>query len=163
MRTRELFALLAAAASFTLLSAISAHARVDRYERAMVNHINGLRAGQGLGPLQANRRLTRSADVHSRDMLARDFFAHDSSNGASFARRVHRYLRAAQMGEVLAHASQERERPDPGLLVDAWARSPQHRELLLTPGFGRIGIACRTGLLGRDRALVCTADLASRR
>ena len=41
--------------------------------------------------------------------------------------------------------------------------SPGHREIMLTAGFRRIGVAARTGQLGADRMMVVTADFASRR
>jgi uncharacterized protein YkwD len=164
MRLRESLALLALAASAPLLAVpASAQARVNRaqlddYERQIIRLINDARASQGMGVMRANRRLGRAADRHSHDMLARDFFTH----GASFARRVRRYLPASRVGEVLGYAERGPQRPDPRVFLDVWQGSPQHRGLLFEPGFRRIGLACRGGVLGRVRALVCTADLASR-
>jgi uncharacterized protein YkwD len=168
MRLRESLALLALAASAPLLAApVPAqarinHAKLDDYERQIVHLINDARAAQGMSVMHSNRRLGRSADRHSFDMLARDFFTHDSSDGASFARRVRHYLPASRVGEVLAYAEQGAHRPDPRIFLDVWQSSPEHRGLLFEPGFRRIGLACRGGVLGRVRAVVCTADLASR-
>jgi uncharacterized protein YkwD len=168
MRPREPLALLALAASALFLAvpvpaqARVNHAKLDDYERKLVRLINDARAAQGMGVLRVNRRLGRSADRHSHDMLARDFFTHDSSDGMSFARRVRRYLPAARVGEVQAYAERGAQRPDPRIFLDVWQGSAEHRGLLFEPGFRRIGLACRGGVLGRVRALVCTADLASR-
>jgi uncharacterized protein YkwD len=168
MRPREPLALLALAASALFLAvpvpaqARADHAKHDDYERRLVRLINDARVAQGMAVMHVNRRLGRSADRHSHDMLARDFFTHDSSDGMSFARRVRRYLPATRVGEVQAYAERGAQRPDPRIFLDVWQGSATHRTLLFEPGFRRVGLACRGGVLGRVRALVCTADLASR-
>jgi uncharacterized protein YkwD len=47
------------------------------------------------------------------------------------------------------------------MVVRMWMHSPPHRASLLSRSFRRIGIARRKGSLGRTRAVVFTADLAS--
>lgn len=168
MRTRACLALVAlAATSATLLSvpapaaARSGKVRIDRYERKIIRLINRFRASHQLGRLRPSRTLARSADSHSRDMLTRDFFAHNSSDGASFAQRIRHYLRARNLGEVLAWSQRGRRRPRAAVFLEMWKGSPGHRELLLAGDFGRIGMACRSGELRGVDAVVCTADLAS--
>ena len=137
--------------------------RLDRTERKVVHLINLQRAARGLAPLTSSRRLARSADYHSWDMLRGNFFAHASSSGASFQGRVRRYSRAARVGENLAYVPKGQGRGQAARVVGMWMQSPSHQAVLLSPGFRKIGIARRTGTLGQIRATVFTADLSSRR
>ena len=72
----------------------------------MVRLINQVRAQNGLGHVRLSSALSRAAASHSRDMLRRDFFDHNSSDGTPFASRVRRYVNARAVGEVLAAIGQ---------------------------------------------------------
>jgi uncharacterized protein YkwD len=137
--------------------------RLDSTERKVISLINGQRAARGLPPLTRSRRLARSADYHSWDMLRGNFFAHASSSGASFQGRVRRYSQAARVGENLAYVRNGQGRGQAERIVGMWMASPDHQAVLLSPGFRKIGVARRTGTLGTLRATVFTADLSSRR
>jgi uncharacterized protein YkwD len=140
-----------------VLAAPAAHAagsRVDRGERAVVRAINAARANYGLARLSSHRRLARVADVHTRNMLAGDFFAH-----GAFSQRVRRYVRFRSIGETLAMSSRCSARH----FVRMWLNSPGHRAILLSGAYRRVGIGRRTGSLGGRRACLVTADFASRR
>jgi uncharacterized protein YkwD len=170
MRTRARIALLALAACSLMLivgaapaGARPGKARIDRHEKKVISLINRFRASHRLGALRANPRLARSADAHSQDMLAHDFFAHDSSDGSSFGQRVRQFIRAKELGEVLAWSERRGRDPAPSTFLEMWKRSPDHRALLLDGSFGRIGVACRSGELRGLPAMVCTGDLASPR
>ena len=129
-------------------------------ERQVVGLINAMRAQHGLGPLWANRRLSRAADDHSRDMLRKNFLAHASSDGTSFNTRLHRYVRAAEMGENIGYVT---GRSGAAVrIVRMWMGSAGHRSMILKPSFGRIGVGARNGRLGRERLIFITADFASR-
>jgi uncharacterized protein YkwD len=136
-------------------------AQRGRSEQAVIRRVNDVRAQHGLAPVHFSRGLSRAADAHTRDMLQRAFFAHESSDGTSFDRRIHRYVDAPAVGETLAAV--EQRSGVAALVVQLWMESPPHREVLLAPGFRRIGVARRWGELdGTERAVV-TADFASRR
>ena len=137
----------------------TAGARLGHSERAMIRLINDMRAQHGLVRLRASGALSRAADSHSRDMLARDFFDHTSSNGTPFGSRVRRYANARLLGEALAMIG--RRRGGAATVVRMWMESPPHRAVLLTPGFRRIGIARRWGMIGPAGQAVVTADFAS--
>ena len=135
----------------------TAGAQLGHSERTMIRLINQIRGQHGLGPVRVSSGLTRAAESHSRDMLARGFFDHTSSDGTSFDRRIRRYVNARMTGEVLASIGQRRG--GASTVVRMWMESPPHRAILLTSGFRRIGIA---RLWGAGRAVV-TADFASAR
>src|SRR4051794_1849031 len=50
--------------------------------------LNAVRSRQGLPPLRLDTRLSRAARRHSRDMVVRRYFAHESITGAHFSRRI---------------------------------------------------------------------------
>lgn len=123
--------------------------------------MNQVRARHGLAALQTSPRLTRAADGHSRDMLRHDFFAHQSSDGTSFDRRVRSYARARRVGENLAMLPGVRRAVRQ--VVRMWLTSAAHRQVLLSSRFQRVGVAKRSGQLGAQEATVYTVDFASRR
>jgi len=145
-----------------LVTAAGAKPKVDAKERAMVRAINHQRVRHGLARVHSSGRLARAADFHSREMLAGDFFDHDSRDGTPFHRRVRRFANHRAVGETLAmlggcgKGSARR-------VVRMWMNSPGHRAILLSGTYRRVGLGKRTGNLGGSRACVITADFASKR
>ena len=137
--------------------------RLDRGERSLVREVNRIRAQHGLPRLRPQRALNRSADAHSRDMARSHFFGHASSNGRNWQARVRRYRPAHQLGENLAYLPAGQRRRQAATIVTMWLGSADHRAILLSPQFRRIGIGRRTGHVGGQRAAVYTADFASER
>ena len=114
-------------------------------EAAMLDLVNLERQRQGLGTLRADEELRQVARAHSREMFERGYFGHTSPyTGSPFDR-----LRAARVpflvaGENLAFA------PTVRLAHDGLMDSPGHRENILRPQFGRVGIGViRSPLRGR--------------
>ena len=137
----------------------TAGARLGHAERAMIRLVNDIRSQNGRVRLRPNRALSRAAESHSRDMLANDFFHHNSSDGTPFGTRVGRYAKARLLGETLAMIP--RRHGGAARVVRLWMQSPPHREVLLGSGYRRIGIARRWGMIGPFGQAVVTADLAS--
>ena len=156
----------AAAAVLLLLLLPAPRARAaggqDRIERSIVHKLNVIRRAGGLPRLRTSRALARAADVHCRDMLAANFFAHASSNGTPMAQRVESFRRATSVGETLAYVPAEPRNGQAARIVAMWMASPPHRAALLDGRFRRIGVARRHGALGGERAAVFTADLSSK-
>jgi uncharacterized protein YkwD len=140
--------------------AAAAGPRLGKTERAIVRTIDRKRAVHGLHAVRPSRALARAADFHSADMLRANYFAHSSSNGASFGARIHHFVRAARIGETLALVSSCRSRRAAHLVVRMWMQSPVHRAILLSGSFHRVGVALRRGRLGGRHACVVTADFA---
>src|ERR1700750_2496802 len=85
-------------------------ATIDRAVGATVCLINQARSEHGLGSLHTQSALERAAAAHSRDMVKRDFFSHDSPSGSTPQERIDRtgYLdgaRAWAVGETIAWGS----------------------------------------------------------
>jgi uncharacterized protein YkwD len=142
--------------------ASAASPRLEAGERAIVRAINRQRRSAGLRRLHASASLSRAANFHSREMLRANYFAHPSSNGGAFQRRIRSFTRARTVGETLAMLSRC-GRGSAHTVVSMWMSSPQHRAVLMSSKFRRIGVGRRTGRLAGNRACMITADLASRR
>lgn len=157
------------ASAATCANANAAPAKVGRaaVERAARCELNVVRRSHGLRPLRQNRLLSGAARRHSRDMVRRKYFAHNSLSGASFVQRIRRggYLSSAshwKLGETLAWGSG-------GLasaheIVQAWMDSPPHRHVILQPGYREVGVGV---VLGSPRtihtpAATYTADFGAR-
>jgi uncharacterized protein YkwD len=123
-------------------------------ERSLLTVINATRASHGLAPLRLDHRLQRTARAHSADMLRRQYFAH----GAFTARVRASGASGPVFGEDLAWGPMSAS-----WVVSAWLNSPEHRRILLRPGFRRIGVGAYQGTFaGHQGALVVTADFAGR-
>ena len=110
--------------------------------------LNAARAAYGLPALRPDARLARVARAHSLDMVAHQYFAHDSLSGASFGSRLlgagwMRSRRRWTVGENLAWGTGPRAAP--AYVVAAWLRSPPHRRVMLHPGFRFVGIGIASG------------------
>ena len=157
--SRIALTLIAATALVAVLApAALAGPRISRPERALVGALNDARAQRGLPQLRASPSLSRAADAHTRDMLARDFFDHPSSDGTSFDARIRRYSDASLLGETLAMTS--RRGGGAGAIVRMWLNSPPHRVIMLDPRFRMVGVGRRWGSMDGGGYAVVTADFA---
>ena len=114
--------------------------------------LNVERRQHGLRPLDLNKKLSRAARAHAKDMTRRNYFSHTSLNGSSFLDRIRRtgYLSNAHAwmaGENLAWGSGHLATPR--LTVRAWMNSPGHRHNILTGRFSSIGIGIAWGAPAR--------------
>lgn len=106
--------------------------------------LNQQRAAHSLGRLRRNRLLAVAAMRHTQDMVAHQYFAHDSLNGRTFDVRIKAtgYLAGANgwaVGENLAWGSGTQATPRQ--IVAAWMASPPHRRNILDRHYTQIGIA----------------------
>jgi uncharacterized protein YkwD len=138
-------------------------ASMDARERAVVRSINRQRAHYGLRHIRGNAGLARAASFHSWEMLAGNYFDHNSRDGGSFDQRVRRFAPRRAVGETIAMVGGGCRRGMAGHVVSMWMNSPGHRAILLSSGFRLVGIGARGGSLSGGHACVVTADFASRR
>jgi len=136
------------------------------HRTATLRALNAVRAASGERPLRLDRRLVHAARRHSREMVLRRYFAHESPDGARFSARI-----AATgwmprrgrwyVGETLAWG--RGTSAEPSLIVAAWLRSPSHRRVLLDPRYRQVGIGIVRGTpVAADLAgLTYTADFGS--
>jgi uncharacterized protein YkwD len=146
-------ALAAAAAAFTLSSASAGPLTVVQkqasLERAIVWHINEVRAAHGLRRLRYSPRLAVAGKRHAWSLAKAGYFSHDQytprrpSKWTPFGRWITRYwpgrgYSSWRAGENLAWGAPT---IDPQDIVRRWLESPGHRENVLDPGWRRIGIS----------------------
>jgi uncharacterized protein YkwD len=110
--------------------------------------LNRIRAQHGLPPLRLNAKLSSAARRHSRDMVRRRYFGHDSLNGRSpfdRMRATHYVPRNASwwLGENIGWGSGSLAQP--AALVRAWMQSPPHRANILNRHFRDIGVGIVPG------------------
>jgi uncharacterized protein YkwD len=102
---------------------------------------NQERAKAGCGPLRTNSALTRAADAHASDMVAKHYFAHDSLDGRSpFDRMKAAGFSGGSMAENIAVGYSSA-----AAVVKGWMNSPGHRQNILNCGYSMIGIGYDSG------------------
>jgi uncharacterized protein YkwD len=123
-------------------------ATIRRSRDATLCLLNRVRARYGLPPLRLDAKLSRAARRHSRDMVRRRYFAHDSPSGRSPFERMratHYVPRSASwwLGENIGWGSGPLGAP--AALVRAWMHSPPHRANILSRRFRDVGIGIAVG------------------
>jgi uncharacterized protein YkwD len=165
-----LAALVALLASATTAPARPAAALEHRGTLAqdVIDELNRVRAARGLPRLRSQAGLRAAANEHSHAMLVAGFFAHESPDGTPFHNRIRKHYPSRgwqrwSVGETLLSSGGTLEAR---AIVAAWLDSPSHRQILLTPGWRKVGI----GAVGRVNAagagvpgsLAVTADFGLR-
>ena len=113
---------------------------VPSLEAQMLELVNRERTSRGLKPLKADPELAEVARSHSADMFARGYFSHYTPEGKDpFDRMREADVRFRTAGENLAVA------PTLQMAHDGLMNSPGHRENILRPNFGRVGIGIMSG------------------
>lgn len=140
---------------------------LPRVRAALLCLHNQIRAQAGLRPLAANSALSRAAQQHSRDMVVRGYFAHDSLDGRSFADRVMVTGYATRddawtLGENLAWGRDARATP--AAIMTAWMNSAGHRRNILKSVYRDIGLAVTLGApSGGPNAVTVAVEFGVRR
>ncbi|MDP2909992.1 MAG: CAP domain-containing protein [bacterium] len=108
----------------------------------VIKFTNLERANYGLLPLSESIKLNQSAMAKAQDMLAKQYFEHESPAGERVSDLVketgYKYI---ILGENLAMGGFENDQD----LVQAWMNSPGHRENILNPNYEEIGVAAAKG------------------
>jgi uncharacterized protein YkwD len=107
---------------------------LGRARRATLCLVNRKREHHGLHRLRANGELKRAAVAHTRDMVARRYFAHVAPSGATPAARAisAKYITPTvrwEIGECLGWGYGRAQTP--AAIVRHWMHSPPHRAIVL--------------------------------
>ncbi|MFS8201557.1 CAP domain-containing protein [Streptomyces sp. CWNU-52B] len=102
---------------------------------------NAERAAAGLAPLAEDPLLTRAAQAHSADMVARAFYSHTAPDGSE---PWHRAAAAGSTRRTIGEniACGQRSAAE---VVQGWMDSPGHRANILKPAFTHIGVGFAGG------------------
>src|SRR4051794_27489353 len=135
------------------------------FQASLLARINQLRAsGANCGSdgvfaaaaaLTWNDKLTASADGHSKDMAAQNYFSHTSADGRTFVDRINATGYAwTSAGENIAAGY-----PTVNTVMDGWIASAGHCANLMNAGFAEVGVACVPGTAGDTYSTYWTMDL----
>ncbi|RKT57079.1 CAP domain-containing protein [Saccharothrix australiensis] len=105
----------------------------------VVDLANEARAAAGCAALAVDERAVKSAQGHSDDMAARDYFSHDTPEGVDFAARMRAAGHPAPGGENIAKGQRT-----PEAVMKAWMNSDGHRRNILNCEFTTIGVGLAT-------------------
>ncbi len=124
-------------------------------EQSFLGAVNRQRLGHGRRPVRLDSRLRHAARFHSRDMVRRHYFAH-----GDFADRIASFgAPRPWVGEALGWIAASTAPVQ--TIVDLWMHSPEHRAVLLRPGFSLIGVGVARGpFMGYRGTIVVTADFS---
>jgi uncharacterized protein YkwD len=110
----------------------------------------------GQTPLLGNETLAEVAAAHSRDMVARRFFAHDNPDGLGSAERTGLYVRSL-FGLVSENLAMMSDRPNLAEeFIQGWMHSPGHKANLLRPDSTDLGVGCAQTIEGGMPTFYCT-------
>lgn len=122
----------------------------------VITAVNAERAKAGCAAVTENAALDTSAQGHSADMAARNYFAHESLGGGPFSDRITAAgYTWSTVGENIAMGQQS-----PGEVMEAWMNSSGHRTNILDCAFRDIGVGVAADASG---SLYWTQDFASPR
>ena len=112
-------------------------AGTDAWSTAHVYRVNQHRQAHGVILLRWNELLATAALAHADDMAERNFFDHDNPEGENVVVRVTRTgYPIGAVGENLARGAASNNE-----VIDAWMRSPGHRDNIIFPEYTEIGAA----------------------
>jgi uncharacterized protein YkwD len=117
--------------------------------------VNTERAKAGCQPVAFNAKLRAAAFKHSADMAARNYFAHDSLEGVSFATRIR------NEGYDWSNAAENiaKGQSNPQEVMKAWMNSSGHRANILNCKLKDLGV----GLAYQGRTPYWTQDFGTHR
>ena len=128
-------------------------------EQQVLVLLNEIRAQHGLSGFSASIPLRSAARAHSADMLANDYFDHDSPSEA-WDVRIYRYVKSPLIGENIAWGTGSYGTPEG--IVSQWMHSATHRHIILTAGLHKVGLALTAGTFeGNAGAVMATADFSA--
>lgn len=129
---------------------------------------NKIRQNRNLKPFCVHPKLQRAARAHSKDMIRRDYFSHNTKGHGSFSKRLKRFgytpggYKYYTIGENIAYGSGSYATPR--ARMSAWMKSPGHRRNIVNGKFREIGIGTHTGnWRGHRGVTMYTADFGTRR
>lgn len=138
----------------------------DAEKRSLDLH-NRARASKGLSKFCVHPALQKAARAHSKEMIDRDYYSHNSYNGETFSSRLKRYGytprsgRYWTVGENIAYnystgvASAEK-------VHSQWMNSTRHKANILKKDFKHIGIGAAYGTYKGSNVTMWTADFGAR-
>lgn len=103
--------------------------------------VNQERSNAGVGETKWHEALAVAAQLHAEDMVAQNYFSHDSLDGRNFSQRaLAEGYDAFPSGENIAMGQQEAEG-----VMNSWMQSSGHRQNILNERNNEIGVGFSQG------------------
>ena len=130
-------------------------------DKRMLDLHNKTRAARGLPKFCVHPALQRAARAHSKEIIDKDYFKHNSASGQKFWDRFESFgydWRTAGEHILYDPGSQD----SAGSLFKVWMKCSDHRANILSKRFSEIGSGASTGTYKGDKATMWTADFGDR-
>jgi hypothetical protein len=123
----------------------------DIHVEQLLQGTNAQRQAAGLSPLTLNSKLSDAAARKASDMIAKNYWAHNSPTGST----PWDFILGAGYRYVVAGENLAKNYTNSQGVVDAWMASPTHRDNIVKPGYKEVGFAVVNGVLnGEETTLV---------
>jgi len=123
----------------------------DIHVEQLLAGTNAQRAQAGLEPLTINSELSAAAAAKASDMLAKNYWAHNSPTGAT----PWDFIVGSGYHYTVAGENLAKNFSDSPTVVNAWMASPTHRANIIKPSYKEVGFAVVNGKLnGEETTLV---------
>lgn len=107
---------------------------------------NAKRAETGLDPLVLDQRLSHAAALKAQDMYAKNYWAHNSTDGKT----PWEFVTASGYRYRVAGENLAKNFSVSSAVVDAWMASPTHKDNIMRGDYKDIGFAVVNGVLGGE-------------
>jgi uncharacterized protein YkwD len=140
---------------------------LTKNERTLLALINKARTSRDLHAVSLNKYLYYAAKAHSRQMISKSYFSHDSKAGESFSKRIVRYgysrtgYSSWSVGEVIGYGKGMLGTPQ--AIFKAWMKDAAHRKVILAKRWRDVGVGQATGTFkGVSNVQMYTVDFGRR-
>lgn len=121
-----------------------APASVSAQAQAVLDLTNAQRSAAGVAPLALNSPLLGIAQARAQDMVDRNYFAHVDPDGHD----VFWHMQQAGISFTAAGENIAMGQRTPQEVVTAWMSDAGHRDNLLNPAFGKLGVGIAANSAG---------------
>jgi uncharacterized protein YkwD len=130
-------------------------------EKRMLDLHNKTRAEHGLPKFCVHPALQRAARAHSKEMIDKDYFKHNSASGQKFWHRLESFgYNWWTAGENILYDPGSQDSAES--LFKVWMKSSDHRANILDKRFREIGVGASTGSYKGGRATMWTVHFGDR-
>ena len=131
---------------------------LEQVRRQIVAAVNEQRRKAGVPSVKANADLDEAAQRHAEDMLARNYFAHQSPSGTTVRERAKAAgYRWRTIGENIAEGQLSVAE-----VMDTWMHSPGHRRNILDKDFKELGVGLAMGPSGGTHRVLWAQNFGAR-
>lgn len=130
-----------------------------RAARAALCLVNAIRRSRGLKALKLDRKMSRAAVTHSRDMIRKGYFAHVSPSGGTLNQRLRKARWLPRKGKWITGeniAAGSFTAATPAETVQGWWLSTAHRANMLDKGYDVAGMGVVVGMPGMKGSQAAT-------